>query len=400
MKQTQKKDIPVKWLKPVTVGVFGAIAACIACVIWVGAKNAKTEKPDITPAAQISEEISEQITTAPQPRAIDPDQFKGMDFEEARSVLQEAGWQINKSKEFDAAVPEGHVIYAEFSADQPGYVTVIVSAGPAENSEGDTDRKTPPDFETLKGMDYHEALKLLDDCGLCAELEWQTSDDVPRGQVIEVQPTEYTGDVLMVVSGGLSDENYVIVPHFIGMEMKIAVSELNRIGLTAECVDRETKAKPEDDSLQYIVVDQSLVPGDQAEVGTEIFLTVKCMDDTTNDVQQVRISTPILRDQDKWVTVDGSRAEQYFELIDRFSMKPAEQSRFDFDGGGLLIELRYDSETTLTYELFSSGLLKCTVEGMSYPKESGNPEYLEETTGNSDKLLWMIQEDLVKVYPQ
>lgn len=339
MKQQKKQEIPVKWLKPVTIGVFGTIAACIAAVIWVGAKNAKTQKPDVTPAAQ----IAEVTTTA-----------------------------------------TGTTTTAQ--TEQTTAATVTSEEVPL------------PDFEGLAGRDYREVIETLDAVYLIPELRWQTSDDVPRGQVIEVRQTDNTGDCIVIVSSGTSDENYVIVPNLIGIEMSEAVKTLEDLGLAPNCVDEETDSEPVTDSDQYYVIEQDGLIGDQVERGTQITLTLRRMESPSEQAQEIRISTPILAEKNEWITVDDPELNA---LIDGMDCQPADKARFDeITGGGFLLQFRYDGESALTFELFEGGLVKCTSEGFYYPADTGNPDYLEDVSGNGEKLVWKIQEILVEHYPQ
>ncbi len=339
MKQQKKQEIPVKWLKPVTIGVFGTIAACIAAVIWVGAKNAKTQKPDVTPAAQ----IAEVTTTA-----------------------------------------TGTTTTAQ--TEQTTAATVTSEEMPL------------PYFEGLAGRDYREVIETLEAVYRIPELRWQTSDDVPRGQVIEVRQTENTGDCIVIVSSGTSDENYVIVPNLIGIEMSEAVKTLEDLGLAPNCVDEETDSEPVTDSAQYYVIEQDGLIGDQVERGTQITLTLRRMETPSEQAQEIRISTPILAEKNEWITVDDPELNA---LIDGMDCQPADKARFDeIDGGGFLLQFRYDDESTLTFELFEGGLVKCTSEGFYYPADTGNPDYLEDVSGNGEKLVWKIQEILVEHYPQ
>ena len=192
----------------------------------------------------------------------------GMSREEAQADAEEAKLKFEvSSEEYNTEVPEGFVIsqdpkYIEnYNVKEGSTITVVVSKG--------TEKTTVPNVE---GKEEDEAIKLIEDAKLKAEVIEETSQTVKEGYVIsqETDPdTEVSaGDTVKIhVSTGTGIKQ-VTVQSVVGQTEANAKSTLEGQGLkvTVNYVDATT-----DDGK---VTRQSVTGGTTVDEGTTITLTV------------------------------------------------------------------------------------------------------------------------------
>jgi eukaryotic-like serine/threonine-protein kinase len=153
-----------------------------------------------------------------------PDDLVGLQFDEARAALENAGLQAEEVPQPNEDVPEGEV--TGFADGEP----------PAELPQGDTVRLVVSsgdelEMPDLEGRDYAEAVAELEASGLEVQLEQDNDDDRRVGEVIRTEPeagdeVEVGDEVVVVVAGGEAD-----VPDVTGLTFDEASAEIEDAGL-------------------------------------------------------------------------------------------------------------------------------------------------------------------------
>lgn len=485
MKTQKDREIPTKWLKPVTIGVFASIAACLAAVIYFGGKaSQKDQQPDRTPAAQISEQTE---ATTPIVQTVVMPEVIGLDHHQATEAMGLAGYRGGSQDSISCKIveqdmpdlPPGVVIacdppvgetipegkeatltvvarrsfegesesvvwfldteYDKFCkyADQMGvgirkhevpndhpeehdgkaaYVTSYwiskadVESGSCyvmnvtvatENVQDDSIR-----LPELKGRDYQQAANIAQVLGLNYDRQYEDSTTVADGTVLRVEADTplHSGDTVRIVVAKNSSGQNLVVPALNSLSAEMAKKVAEGLGFIIEFnPDDFGGASSDNVNLDgYVVVSQSIAPGEAVAAGTTIQLNVRKTEldrGILKDVQSVKISTPVLVERNEpWITISDIDAGLYLTRISNFKTDAAEQSAFDFTGGGMLLRIQKKNGDETVYELFEDGLIKLT------KKESGSQnsevEYLKERTGEAMNLLKMIQDEIIKKYPQ
>ncbi|MDP8987315.1 MAG: PASTA domain-containing protein [Actinomycetota bacterium] len=170
--------------------------------------------------------------------------------DDARAVLQQAqdeaelAWAVEVTREFNEAVPEGHVISQEpppgTVLEEDGTVTLLVSNGPPF--------KSVPD---LAGLTAEEAQARLAEAELAlGEVERRHDEELDEGLVLtwssggQERPPELRKgtEVDLVVSAGPALRT---VPDLAGKTVDQARAELAKVGLGAEVVERFSNSVPQ-----------------------------------------------------------------------------------------------------------------------------------------------------------
>ncbi len=194
----------------------------------------------------------------------------GKSKEEAQKEIEAAKLQFEVEKEeYNKEVEEGHVIsqkptYMErFNKVKEGsIVSVIISKG--------KEKATVPN---VKGKEKEEAIKLIEDAKLKAEVVEETSKTVKEGFIIsqETEPdTEvFAGDsVIIHVSTGTGIKQISVVS-VIGQSEANAKKTLGDFGLKVNVAYDEDTSKD-----NGVVLKQSLEAGKVVDEGTSITITV------------------------------------------------------------------------------------------------------------------------------
>lgn len=159
------------------------------------------------------------------PEKLEMPDLLGMDYEEAKELLEEMGLVVGKvTKSYSDKYEKDQVmkqsIKAEKEVKEGTKVNLVISKGPEK--AGDT--------EVLLGMKEEEAKKKLESLGLEYDSTvLESSASVEAGCVIRVENAEggktiYKGDsVILVVSSGLEQLN---VPNVVGMDKDAAKTAL------------------------------------------------------------------------------------------------------------------------------------------------------------------------------
>lgn len=204
------------------------------------------------------------------PAEVEMPNVVGLSKEEAQKEIEAAKLVFEVEKEeYDKDVPEGYVIsqdptYMErFNKVKEGStVSVVISKG--------QEKATVPN---VKGKEKEEAIKLIEEANLKAEIVEETSKTVKEGYVIsqETDPdTEvYAGDTVIIhVSTGTGIKQVTVVS-VIGQSEANATSTLQGIGLKVNVSYEEDSSKD-----NGAVLKQSIAAGNIVDEGTTITITV------------------------------------------------------------------------------------------------------------------------------
>ena len=193
----------------------------------------------------------------------------GMSKEEAQKEAENLKLKFEiKEEEFNKEVPEGFIIsqdpkYIEkYNVKEGSTITVVVSKGQEKT-------KVP----NVKGKSQEEALQLLEEANLKAEIIEETSKTVKEGYVIsqETEPDEeaFAGDTVKIhISKGTGIKQVNIVS-VIGQSEANAKTTLTGLGLKVNVAYEEDTSKADG-----IVLKQSLEGGKTVDEGTTITITV------------------------------------------------------------------------------------------------------------------------------
>ena len=201
----------------------------------------------------------------------------GKSREEAQADAEEAKLKFEvSSEEYNTEVPEGFVIsqdpkYIEnYNVKEGSTVKVVVSKG--------TEKATVPNVE---GKEESEAIKLIEDANLKAEVIEETSQTVKEGYVIsqETDPdTEVSaGDTVKIhVSTGTGIKQ-VTVQSVVGQTEANARATLEGQGLKVTVTNEEDTSKE-----NGVVLKQSIESGKTVNEGTAITITVNKITEAKN----------------------------------------------------------------------------------------------------------------------
>lgn len=193
----------------------------------------------------------------------------GMSKEEAQKEAENLKLKFEiKEEEFNKEVPEGYIIsqdpkYIEkYNVKEGSTITVVVSKGQEKT-------KVP----NVKGKSQEEALQLLEEANLKAEIIEETSKTVKEGYVIsqETEPDEelFAGDTVKIHISKGTGIKQVNVVSVIGQSEANAKTTLTGLGLKVNVAYEEDTSKADG-----IVLKQSLEGGKTVNEGTTVTITV------------------------------------------------------------------------------------------------------------------------------
>jgi eukaryotic-like serine/threonine-protein kinase len=144
--------------------------------------------------------------------------------------------------------------------DKGSTVTLRVSKGPGQVL-----------VPQVEGLTFKRATSALTKAGLFADSSSETSDTVPKGEVISADPAEGTqvqkgSHVRIVVSSG---PEQVKVPSVVGKDSSTAHSDLQQAGLKFTDDPQFSDTVPEGN-----VISQSPIAGDEVDKGSQVTLTI------------------------------------------------------------------------------------------------------------------------------
>ena len=200
----------------------------------------------------------------------------GLSKEEAKTEAENAKLVYKEAEEgeYSSEVPEGYVIsqdpqYVEnYNVKEGSEITVVISKG--------TEKAIVPNVE---GKSQEDAIKMLEDAKLKAEVVEETSQTVKEGYVVsqETEPdTEVSaGDTVKIhVSTGTGIKQVQMVS-VIGETEANARSRITELGLTVNVVYEEDTSKD-----NGVVLKQSVNSGTTVNEGTSVTITVNKIAET------------------------------------------------------------------------------------------------------------------------
>ena len=246
------------------------------------------------------------VLNATNPPEVEMPNVVGLSREEAQKEIEEAKLKFEISgEEYNKDVPEGYVIsqdptYMEKynTVKEGSTVSVVISKG--------QEKATVPN---VKGKEQEEAIQLLEDAKLKAEVVEETSKTVKEGYVIsqETDPdTEvYAGDTVKIhVSTGTGIKQ-VTVQSVIGQQEQAATTTLQNLGLKVNVSYEEDNSKD-----NGVVLKQSIEANKVVDEGTTITITVNKKDElkqgtVTVNVKSLLAYTPNKDEEGKEVVEKG-----------------------------------------------------------------------------------------------
>lgn len=203
------------------------------------------------------------------PEEVELPNLVGMSKEEAQKEAENLKLKFEiKTEEFNKEVPEGFIIsqdpkYIEkYNVKEGSTITVVVSKGQEKT-------KVP----NVKGKSQEEALQLLEEANLKAEIIEETSKTVKEGYVIsqETEPDEelFAGDTVKIHISKGTGIKQVNVVSVIGQNEANAKTTLTGLGLKVNVAYEEDTSKADG-----IVLKQSLEGGKTVNEGTTVTITV------------------------------------------------------------------------------------------------------------------------------
>jgi eukaryotic-like serine/threonine-protein kinase len=160
---------------------------------------------DPPPGAMVAPGATFNLVVSRGPELVEVPDVRGEELDDARGILEEAGFQVRVDEEHSASVPEDVVIRTSpaHRTEQPrnSFVTVVVSLGPVPPSE-----VAVPDVVNLTQA---TAEQRLSNAGFVPQVTFSPSASVPSGVVITQDPAAGTerlqgSAVSIVVSTGPS----------------------------------------------------------------------------------------------------------------------------------------------------------------------------------------------------
>ena len=212
--------------------------------------------------------------------ATNPEEVKvpnivGLSQEEAKKQIEEANLTFEVEKEeYDKEVPEGNVIslkteIGDYTKDPSNLTVKEGSTISVIISKGQEKAKVP----NVKGKEKEEAIRIIEEAKLVAEVVEETSKTVQEGYVVS-QETEPDTEVLagetvkIHVSTGTGIKQ-VTVEGVTGRTEEEAKKALQKAGLKVNVAYEEDSSKDNE-----VVLKQSIDAGEVVDEGTTITITV------------------------------------------------------------------------------------------------------------------------------
>ncbi len=225
------------------------------------------------------------VLNATNPAEVEMPNVVGLSKEEAQAEIENAKLVFEVEKEeYNKEVPEGYVIsqdptYMErFNKVKEGStVSVIISKG--------QEKATVPN---VKGKEKDDAIKLIEEAKLKAEVVEENSKTVKEGYVIS-QETEgntevFAGDTVIIhISTGVEKAK---VPDVVGKTQADAKSTLESQGFAVTVATSEDSSKTKD-----VVLKQSLDAGKSVEKGSAITITVNSFEEAKTMTVNIDVKT-------------------------------------------------------------------------------------------------------------
>ena len=221
------------------------------------------------------------------PKEVDLPNVVGKQKEEAQKMIEDAKLKYEvEREEYNKDVQEGFIISQDpayfdkyHSVKEGSTVKVVISKG--------TEKTIVP---KVVGKTQDEAIKLLEDANLKAEVISETSKTVEAGYVISQETEENAevaaGDTVKIhVSTGTGIKQ-VTMTSVIGKKEDDAKKELEELGLKVTIAYEENTSKD-----NGIVLKQSIDTGKVVDEGTEVTVTVNKKEETKSATVTINVKS-------------------------------------------------------------------------------------------------------------
>lgn len=275
-KDTQKETETEKGIEVIDIkGLTVADAKKLLNADGLGVRKAGTEASDEFGEGEIISQTPEagefveanttiEVIVSSGPARINIPSVKGLTEKEAKTTLEDAGFEVTVKEEFSDTVENGKVISQSPGANSLGNkgdtITITVSKGKELIKVPNVLNKTKDD-----------AVKTLTDAGLAAgNITEENSDAVAAGNVIRQgiaadTEVEKGTKVDLVISAG---KKKVKVMNVLGATKDTAKTALEALGLTVSVVEEEST------QTAGTVIKQSIAAETEVDQGTVITITV------------------------------------------------------------------------------------------------------------------------------
>ncbi len=220
------------------------------------------------------------------PAEVELPEVVGMSKEEAQKTVEDLKLVFEvSSEEYNKDVPEGYVIsqdptyIADYHVKEGSSVKVVISKG--------QEKTTVPNVE---GEEKNEAIKMIEDAKLKAEVVEETSKTVKEGYVIsqevEADSEAYAGDTIKIhvsTGTGIKQVNVISV---IGQDEATAKTNLSNLGLKVNVSYEQDNSKD-----NGVVLKQSIDSGKTVDEGTTITITVNKKDELKQGTVNVNVKS-------------------------------------------------------------------------------------------------------------
>ena len=186
--------------------------------------------------------------------------FEGYTVEQAEKEAEKLGLKINVSEKDYSDMDEGKIIAQSpikgEMVTEGTTIDVAVSLGQKSFT-----------MPNVVGEEKDKAIEEITSLGVQKpEIEYEFSDDVKEGLVMEQNPaaqteTDSTKKIVLKVSKGAEDVN-VIVPNFVGKDISAVKSELAAAGLKLGSISSQESDKPKDQVIKQSIASGSEVAKD------------------------------------------------------------------------------------------------------------------------------------------
>lgn len=300
--------------KAITIGGFliGAVIIVILIVVIGNMAGLFNKKSTQTSSESIA---ASSLTPAEEEATITVPDFAKMTLAEAQETANSYGIGVKQTGTQESAeVPEGKIISQDVKAGdkvaQNTTIGVVLSSG--------SNSITVP--TGLVGMAQQDAINSLAGAGLGSTVVTETSETIPEGYVISVNPGEGTGvlpgtAVTLTVSSGSASGKIIVPDNLIGVDQASVLNYLASLGLNATVTTGYNA-----DYIEGVIISVNPTPGTAVEPGTVISLVVNEAPSPNDYVCNATIPQPaaytggyvtLILDQDGYDTTIYSGADPF-----------------------------------------------------------------------------------------
>lgn len=266
----------------------------------------------------INQEQEQNLITVPSVVDISEDQ--------AVSRLKELGLNVSiKERVYDDTIIEGNVIAQSIktntNVDTGTNVELTISRG-----------KELVRVPNIVGYDLENVEELVQEYGF--ELGGRTTEqsDEPQGQIISQTPRDgemaERGSAINIVLSSGPNEETVQVPNVRGYSQNVALNTIREAGLVIRDIDQQSSDEIEENE----VISQSIYPGTEVEIGTEISIVVSTGPETETETEteiETETETETERETETETETETDVELQEQEYIFNISIPKSEADTFN-----------------------------------------------------------------------